>query len=272
MAAPVPEVDVFLQPAQLMATYAIAMPRLLMMFSMIPMLTRESLPGLLRFGVVAAMATLLVPGLLEPVAGAERDVLATAMLVGKESLLGVMLGFLVAVPLWAFDTMGSYIDNQRGASIAQTINPMSGHDSSPLGELFSQAALTYMLAGGGFVLILGIGYRSFELWPILSWTPHLSDETPQILLGQLDRLTRLAVLLGSPVILSMLLAEIGLALVSRFAPQLQVFFLAMPVKSGIAMFVFAVYAGTLFDIAHDDLLDANGALDGVKAMVGGGAK
>ena len=264
--------DPFLQPMQLLATYAIAMPRLLVMFSMIPVLSRESLPGLLRFGVVAAMATLQVPGLLEPVAFGDRDPLAIAMLAGKESLVGMMLGFLIAIPVWAFDTMGSYIDNQRGASIAQTINPMTGHDSSPLGELFSQAAVTYLLAGGGLLLIMGIAYRSFELWPILSWTPHLSDEMPQILLAQLDRLTRLAVLLGSPVILSMLLAELGLALVSRFAPQLQVFFLAMPVKSGIAMFVFAVYAGTMFDIAHDDLLDASTALDSVKAMVGEGAK
>ncbi|NKI94046.1 type III secretion system export apparatus subunit SctT [Rhizobacter sp. SG703] len=264
-----PGFDPFTQPMQLMATYAIAMPRLLLMFSMIPVLSRESLPGLLRFGVVAAMATLQVPGLLDTVVAGGREPLAIALLVAKESLLGMVLGFLVAIPIWAFDTMGSYIDNQRGASIAQTINPLTGHDSSPLGELFSQAAVTYLLAGGGLLLMLGIAYRSFELWPVLSWTPHLSDETPGILLGQLDRLTRLAVLLGSPVILSMLLAELGLALVSRFAPQLQVFFLAMPVKSGIAMFVFAVYAGTMFDIAHDDLLDANGALDGMKAMVGG---
>lgn len=264
-----PGIDVFLQPLQLLAAYALALPRLLLVFSMIPLLSRESLPGILRVGVVVAMATLVVPSLLDPVHGGERDALSIWLLVAKESLVGLMLGFLIAIPLWAFDTMGSYIDNQRGASIAQTINPLTGHDSSPLGELFSQAAVTYLLAGGGFLLILGVVFRSFELWPILSWKPHFGAETPQILLGQLDRLMRLAVLLGSPVIVSMLLAELGLALVSRFAPQLQVFFLAMPVKSGIAMFVFAVYAGTLFDIAHDDLLDLQGALDGVKAMLGG---
>ena len=46
-----------------------------------------------------------------------------------------------------------------------------------------------------------------------------------------------------------------MAIVSRFVPQLQVFFLAMPVKSGIAMLVFAIYGVILFDYMHDVLSD-----------------
>ncbi len=49
----------------------------------------------------------------------------------------------------------------------------------------------------------------------------------------------------------MFLAEIGLALVSRFVPQLQVFFLAMPIKSALAMLVLLLYMATLFDYGAD---------------------
>lgn len=257
-------------PLQVLAACGYAMPRLLAMFSMIPLLSRESLPGLLRVGLVGSMAMLVVPTLFDTVGAGERNALEVALLVAKETLLGTVLGFIVAVPLWAFDTMGSFVDNQRGASIAQTINPLTGHDSSPLGELFSQAAVTYLLSFGGLLLMMGAAYRSYELWPVMAWKPAFSAEAAEILLGQLDRLTRLAMLLGAPVILSMLLAELGLGLVSRFAPQLQVFFLAMPVKSGLAMFVFGVYAQSLFDVAHDDLTGMAGALDGVGRLLGGG--
>ena len=49
----------------------------------------------------------------------------------------------------------------------------------------------------------------------------------------------------------MFLAEVGLALISRFVPQLDVFFLAMPVKSALAILVLLVYLSTLFDYALD---------------------
>jgi type III secretion protein T len=90
---------------------------------------------------------------------------------------------------------------------------------------------------------------------VFEWTPQFDVSTPAFLLGLLDRMMRLAVLMGAPVIIAMFLSEIGLALVSRFAPQLQVFFLAMPIKSGLAIFVLAVYAGTLFDFAGIEMAD-----------------
>jgi type III secretion protein T len=49
------------------------------------------------------------------------------------------------------------------------------------------------------------------------------------------------------VIVAMFISELGLALVSRFVPQLQVFFLAMPIKSALAFLVLVLYCTTLFD-------------------------
>jgi len=55
------------------------------------------------------------------------------------------------------------------------------------------------------------------------------------------------------VLLAMFMAELGLALVSRFAPQLQVFFLAMPIKSALGILVLMVYGSTLFDYSLDPI-------------------
>jgi type III secretion protein T len=63
----------------------------------------------------------------------------------------------------------------------------------------------------------------------------------------------LALLLAAPMLLAMFFAELGLALISRFAPQLQVFFLAMPIKSALGLFVMIVYAGTLFNYSLDPI-------------------
>jgi type III secretion protein T len=82
----------------------------------------------------------------------------------------------------------------------------------------------------------------------------------------------LAVLTGAPVLIAMFLAEMGLALISRFAPQLQVFFLAMGIKSALAMFVLAVYGVTLFVYFGSEVMNPNEALTTVGSMLERGAR
>ncbi len=60
--------------------------------------------------------------------------------------------------------------------------------------------------------------------------------------------------MAAPIIISMFLAEFGLALTSRFAPQLNVFSLSMPIKSGIASFLLILYLLTLMEFFSDELI------------------
>jgi type III secretion protein T len=237
-----------------------ALPRMLVMFSLIPMLNRQTLPGVLRIGVATCLALTLVPALTEPAMAANRGAFLAMGIILKEAGIGLAMGFMAAIPLWVFESMGAIIDMQRGASMAEALNPLTGHEASPLGHLFSQASIIFMFALGGFGILLSAVYESYMIWPIFDWWPHMNSSTPTLILGQLDRLTRLTVLWASPVICVMFLAEIGLALVSRFAPQLQVFFLAMPIKSGIAFFTLSVYIETLFAYSKDEIRDLSGAI------------
>lgn len=248
---------------------AFGLPRFLTVFTILPLFSREALPILLRMGVVGSFALFLVPSLVEG-AAIERDAVALGSIFIKEAFIGLLLGFVMALPLWALETMGDLCDTQRGATIAQTLNPLSGHETSPLGQLFNQAVVTFLFVIGGFLLVLGVVYDSFRFWPVFGAWPVITPDASRVALELLDRLMSLTVLLAAPVVFCMFLAEAGMALVSRFVPQLQVFFLAMPVKSAIAMLVFAVYAIVLFDYTNDVLKETlNGANRTVWRMVTG---
>ncbi|HVZ45035.1 MAG TPA: type III secretion system export apparatus subunit SctT [Ramlibacter sp.] len=231
-----------------------AMPRFLGVFAILPLLTRETLPMMLRMGVVGSLALFLVPSLVDE-AMKPHEMIEVLAVLCKEVFLGMALGVVLAIPLWSLEAMGDLCDVQRGASIAQTLNPLLGEESSPLGQLFSTAGVTFLFAIGAFLLLLGVIYDSFEIWPVFGWWPKVTPEATRLVLELLDRFMRLAVLLAAPVIFSMFLAEAGMAIASRFVPQLQVFFLAMPVKSGIAMLVFAIYGVILFDYTRDLVTD-----------------
>lgn len=231
---------------------ACAQPRTLAMLATLPVFHSQMVPGMLRLSIVTCICLLVAPALV-PDVQAHHGAAQIVLLMVKEAFIGFALGFALALPFWAFEAVGFLIDNQRGASIAATLNPLTGNDSSPLGILFNQAFIVFFLVSGGLLLVLGLLYDSFRLWPVFHWAPSLQAGTVPLLLAQLDRLVSLCMLYGAPVIVAMFLAEVGLALVSRFVPQLQVFFLAMPIKSALALLVLIIYSTTLFDLGRDQI-------------------
>ncbi len=249
------EREFLLYPSTWIGAAFLAMPRMLAMFSLLPIFNRQALPGLLRIGVAFGFALFVVPAFVPDALHIAQQPARLFSIVAKEALIGFLLGFLLALPLWAMDVMGAYIDNQRGASIAATINPLTGHDTSPLGELFSQTGMIILLITGGLFIILELVYASYQIWPVTRMLPRWSDDAGLIFLGLADKLMWLAVMLSAPVVFSMFLAEVGLGIVSRFVPQLQVFFLAMPIKSAVAMFVLAVYTASLVGYFRDEYVD-----------------
>ena len=243
-----------------LGAWALTQPRLLAMCSMLPLFNRQLLPGLLRYGICAALGLVLVPMIMPQYMAQDLGTVELMLLIAKEIFIGLVLGFLVAIPFWVFEAVGFVVDNQRGASLGAVINPATGNDSSPMGILFNQAFLVFFLVGGGFMLMLNLLYDSFRLWDLWAWTPALRADSIPLLLDQLSRFMRLVLLFAAPAVVAMFLAELGLALVSRFAPQLQVFFLAMPIKSALALLVLVLYMSTLFEYADDTVRGIPGIL------------
>lgn len=248
------EAALYTQTKAFLLALAYTQPRIMAMFLPLPIFNQSLVPGMLRFSISAGLGALAAPSLMHAVTVTELNGLQILLMMVKEAFIGFTLGYLIAIPFWAFEAVGFFIDNQRGASIAATLNPLTGNDTSPLGVMFNQAFIVFFFVSGGFLLMLGLLYDSFALWNVLSWTPTLRADTVPLLLDQLNRLVRIAVLLGAPAIVAMFLSEIGLALVSRFVPQLQVFFLAMPIKSALAMLVLMLYMTSLFEYGLDHVL------------------
>lgn len=245
------QAQLFLDTKAFLLALAYSQPRILGMFVPIPLFNRQILPGMLRMAVAAGLGVMVAPTLVPAVVGIEFNATHFFVLVVKEAFVGFMLGFLISIPFWAFEAVGFLVDNQRGASIAATLNPLTGNDSSPLGLLFNQAFIVFFFVSGGFLLMLDVLYGSFRLWDVFAWYPTFNAASVPAMLDQLQRLVGVAMLLAAPMIVAMFLSEMGLALVSRFVPQLQVFFLAMPIKSAVALLVMIVYMATLFDYALD---------------------
>jgi type III secretion protein T len=202
-----------------------------------------------RVAIVLALAVIPLGVNLQYVDAFDRQVTTYAAYFAKEVALGFVLGYLVGWVFWAVQSAGALIDNQRGSSMASSIDPLQGQETSTLGIAFSQVFLTYIYIAGGVLPIIGLLYRSFALWPATRALPVVGDRFPALVLGVFDQAARFVVVIGAPIVAVMFLAEFALAMVSRFAPQIQVFVLAMPIKSGLAMFMLIFYFSTLLPYA-----------------------
>jgi type III secretion protein T len=245
---------------RLLGALLYGLPRILTAMLLIPMLNRAMLPGLLRIGTAMTFALMVVPMIYGQMPTSYGDPITSFGIVVKEAFIGAIIGYSVAALFWAVEAVGFFIDNQRGASISATLNPITGNDSSPLGILFNQAFIVFFMVSGGFLVLLAMLYESYRVWPVLSFFPNFKQSGLEFFINQFQYMLKLGLLLAAPAIIAMFLAELGLALVSRFAPQLQVFFLAMPIKSAIALFTMVVYVGVMFDYTRGEIAGLAGWL------------
>ena len=248
-------------------TLAVSMARILAACSVAPFMGGQLLSGTMRNSLVFSFALILFPATF---AAAPQDLdlsLSWIVLIGKEVILGVLLGFMASKAFWLAMSVGFFIDNQRGASMASSMDPMTGEQTSPLGEFLQQTITVLFYSGGGFLVFLGMIYESYKTWPPFDFHPNFNNAFPGLLLQQVDNLMQLAVVIAAPIIITVFISEFGLGLMNRFAPQLQVFFLAMPIKSLVAIIVLIFYMTYLMEFLQDEYLGIRHVMEYMKQVI-----
>ena len=239
---------------EILYTMALAMPRMVGMMTALSFMGPNMLGGtLVRNGVAAALSLLVYPIVSVQIAEAQLSGLVFAGAAAKEFIIGMVAGSVVMVVFWSIQAVGNFIDNQRGATMASSMDPLVGEQSSPLGLFMTQSMVAVFFATGLFNGFLDGLYESYELWPATSFWPSMDINVVTFFVNQFVLISQIALLVGGPVVAAMFLSELGLGFVSRFAPQLNVFFLSMPVKSAVALLMLILFWGILIVFFGDKL-------------------
>ena len=252
----------------------LAMARIGGAFAICPALTESMIPGIARHAAVLGFSCLVIPFIHAGMPPGEPNVWMFSLIAFKEALIGFFIGFFAAVPFWVAENVGNFIDNQRGATMGEVYSPLSGAQVSTTGIFFTQIVSTLFFVGGAVLLFLGALYSSYRLWPVFPAASAanplgiaFAPDAPAQMLGSLDSMLRTTVVISAPVIIVMFLATLGLGFVNRTAPQLNVFFLSMPVKSALGIAMLVVYLPFIMDML---MYDGKGAiLAPVRRLLGG---
>ena len=233
---------------RLVLAAVIAMARIGGAFAICPALSDSMIPGVARRAFVLGIALLALPPIMAGMPPGEPNHFMFALVAAKEAFLGFVIGFFAAIPFWIAEGVGNFIDNQRGATMGEVFSPLNGAQVSTLGIFFTQIASTLFFVGGAVFVLLAALYMSYGIWPVFTPGLSMSGEAPLVTLGAADDMLRTTVIISAPVIMVMFLATLGLGLVNRTAPQLNVFFLSMPVKSALGIAFLVIYLPFVLDM------------------------
>lgn len=156
------------------------------------------------------------------------------LLMLKEVFIGLILGFVVSKVFWAVEIAGRLIDTVRGSSMAEVMVPESGTRATPFGDLLYQLLIVFFMALGGHRWFIEYYAISFEKLP-LNYAIRLSDDAMVPFFDHIIRLTAelimLGVLVATPIVAATFISDVVFGILNRVAPQLNAYFMSMPVKA-----------------------------------------
>jgi type III secretion protein T len=261
--------DIFHYLAVNALTISLAATRISIIFIMIPLFTPELIPPLVRNSIFLSLA--LVSVIVQPALDlTDISMPDWIVLYFKEAVIGILIGGFFGIYLWAFETAGQIIDSQAGASVAQVHDPLTGTQTTLLGSFLGRFANYIFVSAGGLILITGFLLESYYLWPLDTKVLNLNTVGLMELGAEFAYYFQLAILIAAPVIVIILVIDLLMGLINRYAQQFNVFFLSLSLKMLAATSVLFITIIALVELLVKEIQKHSENLtDILKAILGG---
>ena len=191
-----------------------------------PVFGNRAVPIAAKVGLAAFIALLLAPVLppmpaVEPASGA-------GVLIGIQQLLiGLAMGFTVRIALTAAETAGQLAGLQMGLGFAVFFDPQTSAQTAVVGQFVGLFAVLIFLSVNGHALVLTALSESFSVLPIATST--LSPRGWRVLVDWGGAIFYSGLLIALPVIGALLIANVTVGIMTRAAPQLNLFAVGFPI-------------------------------------------
>jgi type III secretion protein T len=226
-------------PGSALMLLAMSSVRALVALAMLPMLSTNILPTLVRGAlVVAVMAPIMAVNLGKP-PSIQPEAVPLLLLLLRESAVGVVIGLGYGAFVAGIQAVGEIIDHQTGLTFTQNVDPVNGNNVSVTAIFLQHVMFAVLMVSGFLLLVVDSLYLSFEIWPIGDVMPNFAAAIPLRMIQESSRLFSLALLLAGPVVLVLFIVDAGASMLNRAAPQLNVFTLTLSMKSFIGVLVLA---------------------------------
>jgi flagellar biosynthetic protein FliR len=185
-----------------------------------------------------------------------QDLAQLAMMVGKDVVVGLIIGGMIQIMLAGFQMAGAFLDIQIGIGAAQVFSPMLGNTSSPISQFKFLLGLVLLLLMNGHHFMFQAFAHSYQMvGPSLEGL----DGMKATIVTFVSQVSLMALQIAAPVAAVSVVVDAAAGLVNKAVPQTQPFLLALPAKLMVGLFalglglpamVVATQAGVNFTFSH----------------------
>ncbi|MCE5333022.1 MAG: flagellar biosynthetic protein FliR [Desulfobacteraceae bacterium] len=221
--------------------------RLSVILFMLPIFSSAQVPQNIKAGIIIALSMMLFPLIRQGVQPLEIEPFSIMSVVVGEVIFGVLFSLSMLLVTSAFQLAGELVGFEMGFGFAQTADPQSGTQFGVLGVWGQLFAILIFFSLNGHHVVLRLIVESFSNVPVGSFSLASNLFNKILLLS--GQLFVLAVKLAAPVMAVLILAQVGMALMSKFAPQINILATSFPLTIGLGIFFFGLTMISWGDVA-----------------------
>lgn len=251
-------IDISFLPA-LAAAFLLVFARIGTMLMLLPGIGELMIPARMRLTVALALTAVLLPLHRAAYPVDLRALGPTLVLFGEEILIGAVLGIAARLAISALQLTGSVVAQQLGLGFVSEVDPTQGQQGVIVGNFLAMLGVTLIFATNLHYLVIGALDDSYTLFAPGEMPP--TGDMAALVTRTVAGAFRIGVQLAAPFLAFGILFNLGLGVLSRMMPQMQVFFVGVPLSilAGFLLLAFVIgammmsflgyFEGVLRDIA-----------------------
>lgn len=219
-----------------LAALIFPLTRILAMIASSPILGNKQIPIRVKIGLSALLALIVAPtiGEMPPVAvGSPQGLL----IIVQQIIIGVAMGFSMRLIFTAVEMAGHLAGLQMGLGFASFYDPINATQSAVIAQWLGMIAALAFLAMNGHLYMLSALVESFHTLPIGSMMPPRGFYDVAVWGGSIFAY---GLQISLPLLAALLTANVALGILTRAAPQLNLFAIGFPITLAIGFFVLAL--------------------------------
>ncbi len=241
--------------------FVLVLARVAACIMLLPGIGEAEVPAPVRAGFAALLTLLLLP-VVQPTLLAPPDSPAgTLLLIASETLVGLWLGWLARLVLLALPLAGQLAASMLGLSNIIQPDPVLGAQSTALARLFALAAPVVVLATGLHALPLAALAGSYTVFPPGAGLP--GADAADVVVEAVAASFAMGLQLAAPFVLASIVWQVGLGVLARLVPQLQVYFAALPGQILGGLLLLGLFAAAMLETWREHVGETLSALPGL---------
>jgi flagellar biosynthetic protein FliR len=224
--------------SEFLPLYLLVFSRISALALSMPIIGFTTVPPRVRIYFAVLLTFIIVPNLTSQFSVVYNSILPLALDIIREIAVGLLIGFGARLVFEGFSVAGAYIGLQMGMAIMNVFDPSSQNQQPIISSFWMLIIVTFFLITNSHYFLMAVIFENFKL--IQVGTAEFNPEAGHVLMGGGVILYQLALKFAAPTMLFLLTIDIAIALMSRVMPQLNIFFISLPLKIGAGIFLLTI--------------------------------